>query len=162
MAPTHADGLLRRLARFRCGGVAIDGHKEATASLSIEPFCPPEVVLPLVQHAGPPARALVKRKTHVTRGECIAEAADGGAPVHASVSGTVERIALQPHPTLTEAPAIVITTDPQAIEPVWEEVPGWQGLSTEQMLAAIAAAGIVGLGGAAGRSASLTSQAIIG
>lgn len=135
---------------FLRGGVHMDDRKEATSGLSIEEFIPTEVTIPLIQHIGAAARATVKRKAVVQRGDLIGEAADGGVPVHASVSGVVERVALQPHPTLVESPAVVITTDPHAAPPpVREDVPGWFTNSTTSWLQAIAAAGIVGLGGAA-------------
>lgn len=139
---------------FLRGGVSFfDDQKSQTSHKSIERFVPKEVTIPLSQHLGEPARPLVARKQKVTRGDCIGEAvsggaAPGGAPIHASVTGTVKRVALQPHPLLVESLAIVIETDPNAVETVWEEVPGWMDLPKEKMLEQIAAAGIVGLGGA--------------
>lgn len=135
---------------FLRGGIHIPHDaKELTANLPIESFRPREVVIPLLQHLGAPARAIVKRKDVVTRGDVIGEAADGGVPVHASVSGVVMRVALQPHPMLTESEAIVIEAAPEAHEPVWEEDATWGTCNREEMLQRIAAAGIVGLGGAA-------------
>ena len=71
------------------------------------PF-PDEVVLPLIQHTGKPARVLARLGDHVERGDKIG-AADGfiSAPVHASATGTVEEIdlAVHAHPTLSEAVA---------------------------------------------------------
>ncbi len=133
---------------FSRGGLHLDEHKE-TALRSLEHFIPDEVVIPLTQHLGEPANAIVKRKAVVKRGDVIAEAAGpNGVPVHASISGTVQRVALHPHPTLTEAPAIVIARDPAAMDPVFDEVANWGTQSREAMLQQIAAAGIVGLGGA--------------
>lgn len=134
---------------FLRGGVHMEDRKALTARLPIESFVPTEVTIPLIQHMGVAARPLVQRKATVTRGEMIGEAGPDSVPIHASVSGTVQRVALQPHPTLVECQAIVIATDSSASEPVWEEVPGWAELSPEAMLTQIAAAGIVGLGGAA-------------
>lgn len=142
----RSSGVLRRFLR---GGVVLDEHKEATAYTPITPFIPTEVTIPLAQHLGPPARALVKRKQAVQRGDVIAAAEPSGSAVHASVSGTVERVALAPHPTLTEAPAIVIKVDAAAAAPVWEDDPAWATCPREEMLARIEAAGVVGLGGAA-------------
>ena len=54
---------------------------------------PARVVIPLSQHIGAPAKAVVKKGDHVLVGQVIGEA--GGfvsAPVHASVSGTVDEI----------------------------------------------------------------------
>ncbi|MBI4211858.1 MAG: electron transport complex subunit RsxC [Deltaproteobacteria bacterium] len=132
---------------FRRGGVHMDDHK-VTAAMPIERFLPKEVVLPLSQHIGPEATAIVKRKDTVTRGMLIGAEETLGAPVHASVNGTVKSVIRRPHPTLTEASAIVIETNAEATDPQFEEDPEWRRLSQEEMLTRIAKAGIVGLGGA--------------
>ncbi|HEX8904685.1 MAG TPA: hypothetical protein VF771_07570, partial [Longimicrobiaceae bacterium] len=56
-------------------GVHPPDHKELTAEVPIRrmPF-PDEVVLPLRQHAGKPARLVVKPGDHVERGDTLAEA----------------------------------------------------------------------------------------
>ena len=81
-------------------GVHPPEHKEATAALPIRriPY-PDEVVLPLRQHAGKPARLIVRRGDLVIRGDVIGEA-DGfvSSPVHASATGRVSEIGLWPHP----------------------------------------------------------------
>lgn len=134
---------------FRGGVFIAKDEKEATASRPIVDFHPPRVVLPLAQNLGKPATSIVKRKSVVRRGDLIGKTESGGAFVHASVSGIVSQVALKPHPALGESQAIVIEADPKASEPCWEEVEGWMELSKEAMLEKIAAAGIVGLGGAA-------------
>lgn len=135
---------------FLRGGVhPAQDYKYLTANKPIERFTPTEVVIPLAQHLGKPATPIVARKAVVTRGQKIAEAGPDGAPIHASVSGVVKRVALAPHPTLVEAQAIVIETDLSATEPAWTEVPNWRDLPKEEMINAIQDAGIVGLGGAA-------------
>ena len=60
---------------------------------------PDEVVLPLRQHAGKPAKLVVAKGQHVERGDVLA-AADGwvSSPVHASASGWVSDIDWWPHP----------------------------------------------------------------
>ncbi|MDO8526613.1 MAG: electron transport complex subunit RsxC [Deltaproteobacteria bacterium] len=140
---------LKTLTFLRGGVHPEDAWKKKTRYHPIERFVPKEVTIPLSQHIGEPARAIVERKTKVVRGDVIAEAGPGGVPVHASVSGTVKRVALAPHPLLTEATAIVIETDFEATPPVWEEAPDWNNFSNEILLESIRAAGIVGLGGAA-------------
>ncbi|OGQ05859.1 MAG: hypothetical protein A3F82_06015 [Deltaproteobacteria bacterium RIFCSPLOWO2_12_FULL_44_12] len=135
------------LSTFSRGGIVTDDRKTLTSGKPIERFVPKEVVIPLIQHLGNPCRATVARKAKVTRGDRIGNAI-GGVPIHASVSGVVKRVALQPHPTLVEAEAVVIETASELQEPVWEEVSNWEELSKEKMLEQIADAGIVGLGGA--------------
>jgi electron transport complex protein RnfC len=112
---------------------------------------PREVVLPLRQHAGKPARLLVARGDKVERGDKIA-AADGfiSAPVHASATGTVADVELWPHPDGSMAEVVRITVErysPQIPRP--RLVPRWEGLSPKEVVTAVQEAGVVGLGGAA-------------
>jgi electron transport complex protein RnfC len=114
------------------------------------PF-PDEVVLPLSQHTGKPAVPIVEEGDRVERGDKLA-AADGfiSSPVHASASGTVKAIELWPHPDGTYKPAIRIAVDRYSAQaPRPRLVPHWEGLSPKQVVQAVQAAGVVGLGGAA-------------
>ncbi len=72
------------------------------------PF-PDEVVLPLRQHAGKPAKLLVKPGDRVERADKIAEA-DGfiSVPIHSSVAGVVKDIGWWPHPDGSMAEAVRI------------------------------------------------------
>lgn len=141
-----------RPATFGRGGVHPEPHKQATAGRPIEDLPPPrEVRLPLVQHLGEPAVPVVKKGDLVRRGQVIAEAAGGGVPVHASISGRVKPVDRHPHPVLVMAPAIPIARVDDAELPPLEfpEDPGWRALPGEEVLERIRAAGVVGLGGAA-------------
>lgn len=133
-------------------GVHPPDLKELTASIPIRrlPF-PDEIVLPLSQHAGKPARLIAQRGERVERGDMIAEA-DGfvSSPVHASAAGTVTEVGLWPHPNGTHSPAVRIAVEPhsaQAIRP--RIVPDWSTLTPREIVLAIQSAGVVGLGGAA-------------
>ena len=126
--------------------------KELTEHVRIRrmPY-PDEVVLPLRQHTGKPAKVIVRVGERVERGDKIADA-DGfiSAPVHASASGIVEEIGIWPHPDGTYDTAVRIKVDPysaQAARP--RLVPEWQDLTSEQIRQAVQDAGVVGLGGAA-------------
>jgi len=137
--------------RFR-HGVHPPEHKGLTAAVPIRrlPF-PDEVVLPLSQHAGKPARALVRAGDRVERGDMVAEA-DGwmSSPVHASAAGTVRAVELWPHPSGTRQPAVRIAVAPHSAQvPRRRLVPDWRGLSREDLVEAVRHAGVVGLGGAA-------------
>ena len=126
--------------------------KERTAALKIRrlPF-PSEVVLPLLQHAGKPAKPIVAAGSRVERGDLIAEP-DGwvSSPIHASASGTVTDIALWPHPDGSFKPAVKIAVEPFSAQiPRPRLVPDWNGLGPKQLVEAIRHAGVVGLGGAA-------------
>jgi electron transport complex protein RnfC len=133
-------------------GVHPPERKELTAALPIRrmPF-PAEVVLPIRQHAGKPAKVIVKRGDRVERGDTLA-VADGfiSSPVHASASGRVDTIEQWPHPDGTTSLAIRIAVDPYSAQlPRPRLVPNWRGLSPQQIVQAVQDAGIVGLGGAA-------------
>jgi electron transport complex protein RnfC len=133
-------------------GVHPPDSKERTASVPIRrmPF-PDEIVLPLRQHAGRPAVPIVRAGDRVERGDTVAEA-DGfvSAPVHASAAGTVTGIEWWPHPDGSTDRAIRIAVEafsPQIPRP--RIVPRWEGLSPADVVRAVQAAGVVGLGGAA-------------
>lgn len=133
-------------------GVHPPDLKELTAGLPIRrlPF-PEEIVLPLRQHAGQPAVPIVREGDRVERGDTVARA-DGhiSVPVHASAAGRVSAIGLWPHPDGSHAPAIRIAVErysPQAVRP--RVIPEWEGLSRDELIAAVKEAGVVGLGGAA-------------
>jgi len=126
--------------------------KELTEGVRVRrlPF-PAEVVLPLSQHTGKPAKPIVRVGDRVERGDMVAEA-DGfvSSPVHASAAGTVAAIELWPHPSGTFQEAIRITVAPyHAQVPRKRIIPDWHGLSSEQIVEAVRRAGVVGLGGAA-------------
>jgi H+/Na+-translocating ferredoxin:NAD+ oxidoreductase subunit C len=99
---------------------------------------------------GPPAVPLVKKGELVARGQKIAEAGEGGVPLHATISGKVKPIDRFPHPTLVQSQAIVIARQDDAPPPLeFPEDPAWRECPREEALARIREAGIVGLGGAA-------------
>jgi len=133
-------------------GVHPPEAKELTRALPIRrmPF-PDEVVLPLRQHAGKPARLCVKVGDHVERGDQVGEA-DGfvSVPIHASAAGTVAAVEWWPHPDGSMAESVRLRVDrfaPQVARP--RLVPHWEGLTPAQVVAAVQEAGVVGLGGAA-------------
>jgi electron transport complex protein RnfC len=133
-------------------GVHPPEHKELTATVAIRrmPF-PSEVVLPVRQHAGKPARVVVKRGDHVERGDTLA-AADGfvSSPVHASAAGRVAAVDQWPHPDGTTSLAIRIAVDRYSAQVARPRmVPDHRRLTPPQIVQAVQDAGIVGLGGAA-------------
>jgi len=142
---------MRRFFTFR-HGVHPPESKELTAALPTRrmPF-PDEIVLPLRQHAGKPARAIVRPGARVERGDKVAEA-DGfvSVPVHASAAGVVAEVGPAPHPDGSFSTAIRIAVErfsPQVPRP--RLVPEWEGLTTDGIVRAVQEAGVVGLGGAA-------------
>ena len=114
------------------------------------PF-PARVVLPLSQHAGRPAKLVVRLGERVERGDVLA-VADGhvSVPVHASAAGIVSAIGLWPHPDGSHRTAVTIEVDPDSAQAQRPRlVPDWRELSPEGLVAAVKDAGVVGLGGAA-------------
>jgi Na+-translocating ferredoxin:NAD+ oxidoreductase subunit C len=142
---------LRPAAGFR-HGVHPPDSKELTAAVPIRrmPF-PEEVVLPLRQHAGKPARLLARPGDRVERGDKLAEA-DGfvSVPIHASAAGTVVDVDWHPHPDGSMAEAVRLKVDRWSAQlPRPRMVPLWDALTTAEVVRAVQDAGVVGLGGAA-------------
>ena len=117
-------------------GVHPPEHKDQSSGVPIRrmPF-PEEIVLPLRQHAGKPARAIVKVGDRVERGDKIAEA-DGfvSVPIHSSAAGEVVGIGWWPHPDGSMAEAVRIKVEkfsPQIPRP--RVIPRWEGLDPKQV-----------------------------
>ena len=126
--------------------------KEFTASKTVRrlPF-PPEISVPLSQHTGAPAKAIVRPGQDVVRGEPIAE--PGGfvsVPMHAPVTGVVKRIGHERDVRGNVVEAIFIEPYPAASQEVLYGSPqDIDSLTPKEIISAVQATGIVGLGGAA-------------
>ena len=143
---------LRLLRRNFEHGVHPAHLKDQTEDLAIlrVPFGK-HFVMPLGQHIGVPAKAVVAEGERVKRGQLIAE--PGGfvsTALHSPVTGTVTRIGDFRGVDGRFAPAIGIEADPFATQEV-DPVPptDWQALSLDEFISAVQQAGIVGMGGAA-------------
>jgi Na+-translocating ferredoxin:NAD+ oxidoreductase subunit C len=132
------------------GGITLPRHEPRAEDLSIRqlPFAP-LLSLPLRQHAGAAAVAVVREREEVARGQLLAQAeADHAVPLHAPATGTILRIAEQPDLAGNTVPVIELA--PFAGDT--QEYPGGSGCDPEaasaaSIVAAIRAAGIVGMGG---------------
>lgn len=131
------------------GGIHPEDGKHLSRDIPIETYTPKQVIVPMVQHIGAPAKALVSDGERVKKGQIIADAAGAvSAKVHAPVAGTVK---------LTEAhlafgrkcPAILIENDSTDEWVERKENEDYLSLSDEQIRTIISDAGIVGMGGAA-------------
>lgn len=134
------------MRRFFRGGVHPPAEKELTDRLKITPAPAPKTVkIPLSQHIGKPAKAVVKAGDRVLVGQKIAEA-DGAisASVFSSVAGTVTGIETLPTATGT-AEHVVIENDFTDEETRLEPLAAPDRLS---VIARMEEAGIVGMGGA--------------
>lgn len=138
-----------RLLTFS-GGIHPDDGKRFSKDREVEPVMPHgEMVYPLSQHIGAPAKPVVKKGDFVLKGQVIAEA--GGfvsAPVHASVSGTVKGIEPRFNPAGTKVDCIIVENDEQYTEIEYEPVKPLGEMSREEITEKIGNAGIVGMGGA--------------
>jgi electron transport complex protein RnfC len=142
--------LLEMLGIRRAEGVHPPGTKQASEAAIERAPVPERVVLPLCQHIGAPAKPVVKSGDKVLVGQVVAEAVGAcSAPIHATISGEVKPLTTIINPTSgLPIGAIVIEGDGGDrwidLEPADPDA-----LSREEIIARIAAAGIVGLGGAA-------------
>ena len=133
-------------------GVHPAEHKELTCGLPIRrlPFAP-QLIMPLSQHAGAPAVALVKPGQEVVRGEPIARA-DGfvSVPMHAPATGRVEAIELMPTARGPKTPSMVLHVYEGSTQEVLYGAERDVGRMTpDEILQAVQDSGMVGLGGAA-------------
>ena len=138
------------MAQAFFGGVHPHDMKAATNEKAIEQLAPPaQVVIPMSMHFGAPCTPLVKAGDHVKVGQKIGEFHGLGAPIHASVSGTVKAVEPRPYSMGGNITSVVIENDMQ--DEVSEEVQAPadpNALSVEEMIERVKNAGIVGMGGA--------------
>lgn len=147
-----------KLHTFKIGGVHPAENKIAAGKPIVNMPLPTEVVLPVSQHIGAPAKPVVKKGDHVKRGDMVAEA--GGfvsAPVHTPISGTVVKIDNARTPQGMPVEAIFIKSDEADREADAAAMADNSPKRTEAEVATldgkaiiglIKDAGIVGLGGA--------------
>lgn len=109
-----------------------------------------EMVYPLSQHIGTPAKCIVNAGDRVLKGQMIAQASGAiSAPVYSSVSGTVKAVEKRTLCDATVMECIIIENDnaDECVEGFGEERQ-LETLTTEQVADIIRDSGIVGLGGA--------------
>lgn len=132
------------------GGVHPNDGKSLAKDKAIVALMPQgDLVYPLSQHIGAPAKPVVTKGDRVLKGQKIAEA--GGfvsAPIYASVSGTVKVIEPRVNPTGAKVNSIVIANDGQYEEVEYPQIKPLEELTKEEILNIIGDAGIVGMGGA--------------
>lgn len=148
-----------KLHTFKIGGIHPAENKIAAGKPIENMPLPVEVVLPVAQHIGAPAKPIVKKGDKVKRGDMVAE--PGGfvsAPIHTPISGTVVKIDVCRNPQGLPVEAIYIKSDEadreadaQALQQ--RETPARSeaelaALDGKAIIDIIKNAGIVGLGGA--------------
>ncbi len=143
--------LATKLFRVR-GGVHPASHKERTSGEPIRVLpMPPKLYIPLQQHIGAPAEAVVRKGERVLKGQLLARSQGAvSAPVHAPTSGTIKKITKHPAPHPSGLPVITIVLEPDGRDE-WialDDPVDPFSLQSEEIASRVAAAGIVGMGGA--------------
>lgn len=132
------------------GGVHPKDGKELSKDKSIQEMLPEgEMVFPLSQHIGKPAKPIVSVGERVLTYQKIAEA-DGfvSAPIYSSVSGTVKKIEKRKVATGDYVDSIIIENDELYEETAGLPIKPIDQMTREEVLWIIQEAGIVGMGGA--------------
>jgi len=140
------------LKTFRIGGIHPPENKRSANQKIKTLALPKQAVIPLSQHIGAPAEPIVQKGDMVKVGTLIAKASGFvSANIHSSVSGKINKIGEVIDASGTQRPAIYIDVDGDE----WEEAIDRDealtttcNLSDKEIINKIAAAGIVGLGGA--------------
>lgn len=132
------------------GGIHPSDGKKLSKDRPIKAVLPKgDLVYPLSQHIGAPAKPVVSKGDHVLTGQMIAEA--GGfvsAPIYASVSGTVK--AIEPRRVVTGdmVESIIIENDGLYEEVEYVVPKPYTELNRDEIVALVQKAGVVGMGGA--------------
>lgn len=135
------------------GGIHPEYRKDRTAECAVVTLPMPErLFLPLQQHIGAPASPVVVAGDLVKKGQVLATAQGAvSAPVHAPTSGRIVDVAdcLAPHPSGMTQKTIILESDGKD---EWAELPAVLpdpfAADAKEIAKRVAAAGIVGLGGA--------------
>lgn len=124
--------------------------KPLTSALPVRPLPVKRVVIPMGMHLGAPSAPCVSVGDRVLLGQRIADPVGGlGLPVHASVSGRVAFIGARQQLKATPELCVAIDSDGLdewiALEPLGDA----KSAPADKIAAAVKAAGICGMGGAA-------------
>ena len=132
------------------GGVHPYEGKELSKDKPIKEVLPKgDLVYPVSQHIGAPAKPIVEKGDHVLVGQKIAEA--GGfvsAPIYATVSGTVKGIEKRRLATGGMCDSIIVENDGLYEEGEMLPTKPLEELTTQEKIDLIREAGVVGMGGA--------------
>jgi H+/Na+-translocating ferredoxin:NAD+ oxidoreductase subunit C len=135
------------------GGIHPDDCKTLTAKHAIETLPLPALLhIPLQQHIGSPAAAVVRRGDRVLKGQLLAHSQGMiSAPVHAPTSGRIVGVGNYPAHHASGLSVRTITLQPDGLDQ-WLDTGAAPvdpfSLDPEEIATRVAAAGIVGMGGA--------------
>ncbi|MFM5585757.1 electron transport complex subunit RsxC [Aeromonas rivipollensis] len=134
------------------GGIHPPENKhQSSLTPVVDAGLPPQLIIPVRQHAGPAGELLVRVGDRVKKGQPLTRHDKGRiVPVHASTSGTITAIEQHTvaHPSGLDDLCIILTPDG---EDAWGErnpQPDYWNLERGELLERIQQAGVAGLGGA--------------
>ena len=138
---------------FPIGGVHPSDNKKWSKASAIEVMDLPDVVnIPLAQHIGAPATAVVAKGDKVVVGQLLAEPTGFmSAAIHSPISGTVTAVDMQPNGQGLRQMMITIKREGDEWSETIDRSPELVAectLSSKEIVDRIKAAGIVGMGGA--------------
>ena len=146
MAKKFPAGILTAVKKVR-GGVKVSHHKNTAETEVVRMPDPAKVVIPMQQHIGAPCEPVVKVGDTVAVGQLIGDTDKYvSAPIHASVSGTVTAIGDIKMPNGILSKAVTIESDGEMR--LWEGIEPPHVETREDLIKAVRASGLVGLGGA--------------
>ena len=123
--------------------------KPLSRECAVTALIPEQVMIPVGMHLGAPSTPCVNKGDRVLLGQVIAEPVGGlGLPVHASVSGTVVEVESKQLLKATAEICIVIENDKQDEWTALHPLGGVEDAPADQIIGAVKAAGICGMGGA--------------
>ncbi|MCK2084560.1 electron transport complex subunit RsxC [Aeromonas sp. 3925] len=134
------------------GGIHPPENKhQSSLTPVVDAGLPPQLIIPVRQHAGPAGELLVRVGDRVKKGQPLTRHDKGRiVPVHASTSGTITAIEQHTvaHPSGLDDLCVILTPDG---EDAWGErnpQPDYWNLERGDLLERIQQAGVAGLGGA--------------
>lgn len=146
MADLKPDAILKAVKKGR-GGVRVDHHKITADCEIVRIPAPASVTLPMSQHIGAPCTPTVSVGDYVYAGQLIGDCDKFvSAPIHASVSGTVTKIADVRLANGKMSPAVTIESDGEM--KLWEGIKPPVVNNKADLCKAVRESGLVGLGGA--------------
>lgn len=140
----HQAGVLYPVARGR-GGVYVP-HFKNTAEMPVVRFYPDRVIIPMDQNIGAPCTPIVKAGDKVQVGQLIADSDKFvSAPIHASVSGTVQSVKEVP---VIGGVSMAVEIKSDGEMTLYDGLEPPKADTLEEFLTAVRNSGLVGLGGA--------------
>ena len=141
----------RKLFSFP-GGIHPPENKLQSLNLPVQPVpLPKKLILPLQQHIGAPAKALVAAGDLVKKGQCLAQPQGFvSASIHAPTSGAIVEIADHEIPHASGLTGLCIVLQPDGEESWCERQPiaDFSAAKPTELVDKIRQSGITGMGGA--------------